>query len=300
MSTGLSSPRILFGVHSISPYSRVDKTPYGILKVVGSASISLQASVEQLYGGANRFSWAAESKTISSDVSAKVKAYPGFLFTLFLGATNTDNAAEALASVSALVNFKGTSCFSAVTGIASVAVTTGNEPNVKFSKYMIKVVSTTTVDVYAFSDIDFARGTTQGAYQNDGLKITATPLTITAATVVVIPTTGLAFTGGSGAIALVVGDSAYFSSRPENTASSDIIVGNAVTTLPAFGAVFLAQKRVTGEMCEIEAFNVIGSGMPIPLDEMAFSTTELKMTCLYDAPNDAVFKIRYVNPTTIT
>jgi hypothetical protein len=298
--SGLSSPRILFGVHCISPYSRVDKTPYGILKVVGSASISLQASVEQLYAGASRFSWAAESKTISSDVSAKVKAYPGFLFQLFLGATNTDNAAEALASATALTNFKGTSCMSATAGIASVGITTGNETNVKFVKFMVKVVSATTVDVYAFSDVDFARGSTQGLYQSDLLKVTATPLTIAMGATVVIPEFGLQFVGGSGTIAMTIGDTAYFSSRPENTLSSDIIVGNAVTTLPAFGAVFLAQKRVTGEMCEIEAFNVIGSGMPIPLDEMAFSTTELKMTCLYDAFNDAVFKIRYVNPVTVT
>lgn len=295
--SGLSAPRILFGVHSISPYSRVDKLPYGILKVIGSASISLQSAVEQLYGGASKFAWTAESKTISSDVTAKVKAYPGFLFNLFLGGTSTDNAGEATASVTTLVNFKGTSVLQASTGIASVGVKSGSETDVKFGKFVIKVVTTTTVDVYMYSDIDIARGN-KGTMQSDLLKITATPLTITSATAVTIPNFGLSLTGGSGTIGMTAGDTASFSSRPENSMSSDIVVGNASTALPAFGAIFLAQKRADAEMFEIEAFNIIGSGMPIPMDEFAFSITELKMTCLYDSVQDAVFNIRHVIPLT--
>jgi hypothetical protein len=67
--------------------------------------------------------------------------------------------------------------------------------------------------------------------------------------------------------------------------------------LPAFGAIILAQKRATGEMFEIEAFNVIATGFPIPMDEFAFSQTELKMVCVYDSAADAVFKIRTVTPS---
>lgn len=293
--SGLSSPRIVFGIHSLSPYSRADKTPYGILKVIGSSSISLQASVEQLYGGSSKFAWAAESKTISSDLSAKVKAYPGFLFSQFLGGTVVDNSAEASGSASALANFKGTSVFKSTTGIASVAVKSGSELVVKFSKFMAIATDATHVDVYAFSDIDFARATAL-SYQNDALKITATPLVITTATAVDIPNTGLQLTGGSGTIAMVAGDTAYFSSRPINSGSSDIVIGASTTALPAFGSVILAQKRATAEMFEIEAFNCIPSGMPIPLNEFAFSETDLKVTLVYDAPNDAVFKIRTAAP----
>ena len=42
----LTSPRILFGLHSITPFRRTDRKPYGILKVVGSASMSLTAETE--------------------------------------------------------------------------------------------------------------------------------------------------------------------------------------------------------------------------------------------------------------
>lgn len=298
--SGLSAPRIVFGIHSLSPYSRADKMPYGILKVIGSASLALNSSVEQLYGGAQRFSWAAESKTISSEMTAKVKAYPGFLFTLWLGGSNTDNSGEALASVTSLTNFKGTSVMKATTGIASVTVKTGVEGQVKFGKYVVKAASATTVDVYMYSDLDNTRGGASLSFQNDLLKVTATALTIAMGADVDIPNTGLKLTGGSGTIGMTIGDTASFSARPENSGSSDIVVGAASTALPAFGAVLLAQKRATGEMFEIEAFNCIGYGMPIPMDEMAFSTTELKVVCLYDSVQDAVFNIRSVIPTSFS
>jgi len=295
----LSAPRIVFGVHSLSPYSRVDHTPYGILKVIGSANISMQAALEELYGGAQKFSWAAESKTIKAELACKVKAYPGFLFTQFLGGTNTDNAAETDASVSALTNVKGTSVMQATTGLASIAVKTASKGDVKFGKYVLVATDATHVDVYLMSDVDIARGNA-GTYQSDGLKVTATPLSITTGASVDIPNFGLTLTGGSGTIALVAGDTAIFSARPVNNGSSDITIGSASTTLPAFGAVILAQKRATAEMFEIEAFNCIASGFPIAFDEFAFSQTEIKVSCIYDSVQDAVFKIRSVIPTTFT
>lgn len=285
----------------MSPYSRVDKTPFGILKVIGSASLSIASSVEEMYGGSQRFSWAAEAKTFKAGFDAKVKAYPGFLFAQFMGASVTSNAAEPLASVAALANFKGASVLSAVTGIASVGVTGGNESNVKFGHFLVKAVTPTTVDVYALSDVDFPRGGTPLAFIDDTLKITATPLTIaTAGVVTVIPNTGLQFVGGSGAIAMVAGDTATFNSRPENVSSEDVVIGAGSTALPAFGAIILAQKRTTAEMAEIEAYNCIAEGFPLGMDEMKFAEASVKVTCLYDSVPDSVFKIRFVNPTSFT
>lgn len=293
----LSAPRILFGVHSISPYSRSDKSPYGILKVIGSASISIASSVEELFGGSQRFSWAAESKTFKAGIDCKVKAYPGFLFTLFMGGTVVDNSAEVSASVTTLTNFKGTSVKSATTGIASVAVKSGSEASVKFASYVVVAVSSTTVDVYAYSDADFPRAVA-GSYLTDALKI-ASGLTVTTSAVhTTIGNFGIDIIGGSGTIGMTTGDSATFSSRPINTGSSDIVIGASSTALPAFGAKILAQKRATAEMCEIDAYNCIAEGFPIPMDEMKFSETSIKITCLYDSAADAVFNVRTVIPTT--
>ena len=64
---GLSTNRIVYGIHSIAPYSRTDYTPYGILKVLGGGSMTLSAEFEDLFGGSNRYAWASEPKTISSE-----------------------------------------------------------------------------------------------------------------------------------------------------------------------------------------------------------------------------------------
>lgn len=290
----LSDPRIIFGVHSISPYSRTDGMPYGIMKVIGSASLALNADLEQLFGGSNRFAWAAESKTFSTELTVKVKMYEGFMFELFLGASVTTNAAETGGSVTALTDKKGTSLVDASTGIASVAVipTTG-AANLKFGKYVIKATSTTAFKVYLLSDIDITRGT-DATYVDDTLEVSG-PHTITSGADTDVASLGLRFAGGSGTIGVTAGDTATFEVRPINTKSLSISVGSSTTSIPNFGALILAQKRATGQMFEIDALNCVASGLPIALAEMAFSEPEVKMTCLYDATADAVFKIRAID-----
>lgn len=292
----LSNPRILFGVHSLSPYNRSTKLPYGILKVIGSASLSLSSDLEQLYGGSSKFSWAAESKTVSTEVSAKVKAYPGFLFELFLGATVTDTGVDTAGAVSALTNQNGSTCNSATIGIASIAVKAAQKANLKFGKYILKVLTSTTVGLYSLSDIDSARGT-DIAYTDDTLLVTLTIATITTGGTIAMDNVGLELTGGSGTIGMTVGDTASFEVKPPSTSSSSIVIGASTTSMPAFGCLLLSQKRSTGEMFEIDAHSCVGSGLPLALEEMAFSQPELKMTCLYDSTLDRVFTIRHILPS---
>lgn len=291
----LSNPRIIFGVYSISPYHRDTKLPYGILKVVGSAHLALSSSIDELFGGANRFSWAAEAKQIKTELTAKVKAYPGFLFQLFLGASVTDTGVDSSGTVSALVNAKGTSAFNSTTGIASIAVKSAAKADLKFGKYTLSVLTSTTVALYLQSDIDIKRGTAE-SYLDDTLSVVAT-LTIVASTGTDITGFGLTLTGGSGTIGMTVGDTCTFEVKPLSTSSSLIVVGSNPTDLPAFGAIMLAQKRATGEMFEIDAHNVIGVGLPIPLAEFAYSEAELKATCVYDSVLDRVFTIRHILPS---
>src|SRR3982751_603738 len=137
----LSAPRIIFGVHSMSPYSRTDGTPYGLLKVIGSANLALTSDLEQLFAGSNKFAWAAESKTVSTELTAKVKAYPGFLFQLFLGASVSDTGVDTAGTVSGFTDKLGTSVFQATTGNASVNVKTASKANLKFGRYVIKALS---------------------------------------------------------------------------------------------------------------------------------------------------------------
>lgn len=290
----LSDPRIIYGVHSISPYSRTDGTPYGILKVIGSANLALNSDLEQLFAGSNKFAWAAENKTVSAELTAKVKAYPGFLFSLFLGATVTDATADTAGTISVAVNKYGSSMIAA-TGVLTPSIVSANKASLKFGKYVIKATSTTAFKIYLMSDIDILRGTDE-AYNSDLLDVQTVSGVATGADSDVA-SLGIKFVGGASATAFVVGDSATFEILPPSTSSSAIVVGKSTDTFPAFGALLLAQKRATGEMFEVDAHNCVGGGLPINLEENAFSQPELKMSCLYDSSLDRVFTIRSILPS---
>lgn len=291
----LSEPRVLFGVHSVSPYSRTTGEFYGILKVLGGSSISLSGETVDLMGGSSQYPWASEDGNIEAEMSLKVKEYPDFLFTLFLGKAPTSNNAEASGNASAVANKKGTSVVNSSTGITSV-LTVGTAADLKFGKYVVKAASATTVNVYYSSDADIARGT-NGTYQDDLLKITASALTIVSGMATAIPNFGLSFNGGSGTIGMTTGDTATFEIRPINSGSMDVVVGSVSDSLfPEFGAIVMGQKRGNQEMVEIDVYRAKGIGLPIGFEEKAWSEAEIKAKLLYDSALDGVFKLRHVKP----
>lgn len=290
----LSQPRSIFGVHSVSPYSRTDGVFYGIVKVLKGSSLSLSGESVELMGGSQKYAWAVEDGAIKAEMSLKCGQFEDFMFQLFLGTTPTALSAEALGNVSTLTNKKGTSVKSATTGIASVAAKGSSEADLKFGKYVVKATDATHVDVYFSSDADMGRGNA-GAYQSDLLKITASPLAIATGAGVDVPNFGLTLTGGSGSIALVAGDTATFAVRPENTGGSTVVIGSAANqTFPEFGAIVMAQKRGNNELFELDAYRCKAAGMPIGFDANAWAETEVKVKCFYDSVLDGVFGIRAV------
>lgn len=294
----LSQPRAVYGIHSLTPYRRSDGLPYGILLVLGGANLELTAEQEQLFGGSNKYAWASEVKTVSTQFTANVKSYEDFLFELFLGAEATENAAESGGSVTTLTDVNGTSVVDATTGIASVGIipTTG-AANLKFGKYVVKVTDAgaDTVTIYAMTDIDFLKGT-NASYTDDTLAV-ATAVIPGGSATVDVAALGIRFTGGSGTVAMTLGDTAEFYVRPINTVSSDIEFGQNNTVFPEFGCILLAQKQASFRMMEIELYKCSGSGMPINLQETAFSVADLTVTALYDSTKGLVGKIRHVDAT---
>lgn len=291
---GLSDPTIIYGIHSFSPRNRVTKLPYGIMKVIGACNLALSTDLEQLYAGSNLYAWAAENKAVKTDLTAKVKAYPGFLFALFLGASVTENGVDAAGSVSAVANATGSSVSNAVTGFDSLTVKAAQKANLKFGQYIVKALSATTLGIYIMSDIDNNRGTDVD-YTDDTLQLQLATITLANGVDTDIDSLGLTFGGGS-AVAMITGDTAYFSVKPPSAKSSEIIVGRAGDTMPDFEAIMYAQKRATGEIFEIVAHNCVGGGLPIGFEEQAFSQAELKMTCLYDQSLNRVFTLRHIKP----
>lgn len=291
----LSDPRSFFGVHSVSPYSRTTGEFYGILKVLKGSSLTLQGETIDLMGGSSKYPWASEDGAITGELSLKPSEYPDFLYELFLGKAPTANSAETSGNASAPTNKKGTSVVNATTGITAT-LTVGTAADLKFGKYVIKAASSTTVDVYFSSDADLGRGA-NGTYQNDLLKITASALTVVAATPTAIPNFGLSVNGGSGTIGMTTGDTATFEVRPVNSKSMTVTIGGVSDQLfPEFGAIIMGQKRGNQEMVELDALRVKGVGLPINFEYNAWSEAEVKAKLLYDSTQDGVFKVRHVTP----
>lgn len=290
---GLSNPINVFGIHSVVPRKRADGMPYGILKVLKDSSVSLSGELIDLSGGSNPYPWNTEQGKITSEMSLKFNEYPNFVFELFLGKAVSYNAAETAGNVSTLTNKKGTSVVSATTGISAVSALSGSEANLKFSKYAVIAVTSTTFNIYGMSDADYTRGT-DVSYQNDALKLLAANLTVTASTATDVASLGITFMGGSGTIGMTVGDTAIFETRPINSQSMVIDVGNASDVTPEFSAVIMAQKLGSDELFEIEAYRCKAVGLPIGFAEKAWAEVEAKAKLLYDSTLQKVFTIRHV------
>ena len=294
---GLSTPRNLFGIHSIILFNRTTKKPYGpLLKVLKSAGLDFAADFEDLTGGSEKFILASEPKNISSEFKFTTADYRDYLFELFAGATVTENAAEASGNVSTPTNKKGTSCINATTGIATVTAKAGSETDLKFAKLVIEVISATTVNILGLSDVDFTRGTDVD-YQNDQLEILAVDLTIPdAGGTVDAPGLGITLTGGSGTVAMTVGDTAEFETRPINQGNSEIVIGQSNADFVEFGALLVAQKRSSGEMFEIELPRCVGAGLPLNFEEKVFSQAEMTVKVLKDFDLNRLATIRAIKP----
>lgn len=289
----LSERRQIFGVHSVTPYNRTTGEPYGIAKVVKDSSIAISGELVENSGGSNPWPWGVEQGKISGEMSLKFSEYPDFVFELFLGKAVSSVNAETSGNCSTLTNKYGTSVV-ASTGIATATVKAASKADLKFTRFVVKAVSATTVDVFAMSDEDFTRGTDK-EFVNDLLKITASALTITTATAVEIPGYGVELTGGAGTIGMTTGDTATFEVRPIHTGGLTVRIGANGEVAPEFGCVVMSQRRSSDEMFEIDAFKCRASGLPLGFAEKAWSEVEAKAKLLYDAAKNGVFDIRYVD-----
>lgn len=286
----LSNPIIHYGIHSGAFYRPADGTFYGCLQVLGGVNFEFSAETEDLYGGSSKFAWASEDKIINSSFTTTVKQYEDFMWELFLGATVTLTSAETSGNITTPVEVKGTSIMGATTGIASIAITTAADA--KMGKYVIVADTDDDLSIYCSTNIDFAKGA-DADYVNDALKVATVALGDNS-DVQAVAGLGISITGGSGTIAFTPGDTATFYIRPINTAARVIDVGALQSTFPEFGVVFMAQKRKTFEMFEIEAYKCQGSGLPINLQEGAFAISDLTAKCLIDLSKNKVLTLREV------
>jgi len=292
----LSADRIFFGIHSLAPYSRVTGEFFGILKVLGDSNLSIAATSVKLKGGSNKFDIASEVTAVESSLTSDVKSYPDFMFEKWGGASVSTTVASATGTVGAITNFKGTSAVSATVGIASAGAKSGSEDEIKNAQYVVKVISPTTVDVYASTDLDFKISEAPTTFVDDLLKITATPLTVPdSGATVEIPDYGLELTGGSGTVAMTIGDTAVFNAIKAHGGISVITIGESTIDYPEMGLWMAGQRRADGSEVLIHAWKAkSAAGIAVPLAEGAFAITNLVTDLLYDSAQDSVLEIHTI------
>ena len=293
----LSEVRPIYGIHNVTFYKRTDRLPYGTLKVVGGSSLGLSGEIIKLEGGSFNYAWAVEDGRQTAELAIKTREYPPFLFEVLLGKAPTESTTEvATGTVTTLENVEGTSVFEATTGIASVSLKAGETAELKFSKYIIECISATTVNVRAYTDADFSRGT-DIEYENDDLEILASDLTISTGAAVEVTDTGVELTGGSGVIGMTIGDTAEYEVLPPTERHYVVKVGNPTDRSPEFGAYLEAEVQSNGALVAIDCFRCKASGMPISMEEKTFSESEIKAEVFYDSTENGIFELRYVNPS---
>lgn len=285
-----SEKRIIFGVHSFTPYSRSTGMPYGIVRCLKSSTLNLTGELIDLNAGSNKYPWASEESKVNAEMNLKVAEYPAFLFELFLGKAPTESSVDAAGSISTPVEVNGTNVIDGTNGISTITVipTTG-AANLKFGKYAIIATDSTHIDIYMLTDVDATRGT-DVSYETDALKITASPLEITASTND-HAATGLRFTG-VGTPAFTTGATVTFEVKPPSTRSMEAVIGASGDSFPEFGALVVSQKRGNNEFTFIDAFKCKGAGMPLGFEENAYSESDIKVKLLYDSAKNGVFKIK--------
>lgn len=310
MSTGLSDPRLIFGIHSVTCYSRSTGLPYGPeLRVLEGSSVNISATVVGLQGGSSKFEWAAEDGFMKSEMDLKTDEFPDFMFTLFLGTAPTAvSTPDTAGTLSTAVNKQGSSIIAA-TGLIQPIVKTASKADLKFGKVVLKAADATHVDVYLLSDVDASRGNALN-FVDDNHKVTVTPLAVSTGATVDIPNLGITLTGGASATAFVAGDTATFEILPPSSKSMSVVLGSQTASFPEFGALILAQKRgsssysaigvstaVTGEMFELDAFRCKGAGFPLDFNKAAWAKNSVKAQLLYDSVQNGIAKIRTISPS---
>lgn len=289
-----NNPRSIFGIHSFTPYNIATREPYGQLDVLGGSTLSFEGEVIDLMGGSSQWPYKQADGGITAEMTLTIREYADFLFEVFYGKKPTATTGETTGNITTAVNAKGTSVISATTGIDAVTAIASSESDLKMGKYLIKAVTATTVDIYALTDVDFGRGTAK-VYEDDTLKITPSPLTITTGADTNVTGFGFKLEGGSGTIGMTIGDTATFDVRPVNSRASKVIIGGSSDTYPEFGALLTAQKLGSGETFMIDLYRCKAIGFPINFTEKEFSESEITAKISYDRERNGVFEMTAID-----
>ncbi len=282
----MSTPQYFFGVKGLIFYNRTTFKPVGIFRVISTVEFAREIEQLPLTGGHRNGPWATEAGEPTNTLTATLKEFPNFGFTELDNATQVDTLGEDTSGFTGpITNKVGTSIFDATTGIASVSVTSGGEAKVPLGKIVIVATSVANeVDIYLLGDT--ASGpipvVNELTLLASGVVVPGTGSTID------ISDYGITLTGGSGAIALVEDDTAYFEARPANSKTTQVIMGDD-SDLQNLGCVLVYPKNSAKQQRIVDFPKVSVGGMPFAANTREYAEFEFTGTPLIDDDNTTLY-----------
>ncbi len=268
---------IFYGIHTIAILDRDNGfLPYsdGVLEVVGNLNVNISKELVNLSGGSNPYFFASEDGASSAELQMTVRQLNQSAMRAGLAAVVTTVSSSATGTISSLVNTKGTSVVSATTGIASISLLAGSTAEIKSGYWVVKAESSTTVNIYATTNLDFLRGT-DVEVQDSTLKLLAANQTITTGGNTDISTLGIRLTGGSGTIGMTSGDVAIFRIDAPHGGIRQYSIGAVGQTNPYVGIMAYGQTQADGTKTQIFMPRVKLGGLPVNFTEKAFGEFEI-------------------------
>jgi hypothetical protein len=281
-----STRRGLYGIHDVQFWNAATGIPYAHLKILGECNMALTPEIAELMGGSLKTSWDVAVQSNPAEVKITAKEYHPEAARILCGASAgslDEYAADALGDVIEEANVQGATCIDVAAGIATIEVLTGSEANLKEGYYMIKVVAAGTVDLYAYSDVDFKRGADL-VYVDDTCKITSTPETIATGADTDLTNLGIKLVGGSGAIAMTPGDTATFYVMRPHSKAWRLKLGESGAEFEKVGVTIVSEKKDVIDV--LHMVNCQAAGMSFIFPENDYGTYDITVKPLYDAVLD--------------
>lgn len=280
------SVNYFFGVKALIFYRPETLKPVGVFRVISSVELAREIEKLPLTGGHRNGAWAVEAGEPTNTLTATLREFPDFAFTELDNATKTETLGEDVTGfVGAITNKVGVSISNATTGIASVSVTSGGEAKVPLGKIVLVATAVANeVDVYLLGDV--ASGTLPVVNE----------LTLLASGVIIpdlggtvdIADYGITLTGGSGTVALVEDDTAFFESRPANSKTTQILLEDE-SQLKNLGVILVYPKNSAKQQRIIDFPKVSVGGIPFAGNTREFAEFEFTGTPLLDDTNNQLY-----------
>lgn len=272
---GKSQPTSIFGIHSISPYNKTTGAFLDEIVVLGGSEFTLAGETIKLEGGSSKYPFKVADGRINAELNLTCREYSPSFYELLMGKSLTETVISG-GSVSLLEDVNGTS----ITGVDGITISVGTTADLRSTPMIFIATGADSGTLHAGTDVDGLK------FLDDTLKVADIDMSGGA-----VEALGITFTP-SATIALVVGDTAKFSTTSEDsTVKKSAIFGGLSDVYPEFGAIVAAQKQGTNEIVYLDIFSLKAIGMPINMQETAFSEFSVTMTASYDSAKGGVFEL---------